>query len=731
MSPVRKTTGKAISPLRRPSIAGVRELRIAAPAIVSFPLPPGLSLIIEEAPTGVAAQVPEPAFVGLPPGTLDRPVVEALFSILGRPEYAANDPSFRLPSMDGGRMRRAVETGREAPGGRPPWLEAITPILLAPAQEPDIAAALGARPYQQDAAQALIANPRFLLADDPGTGKLRAVCLALSVLAAQGQVHRALIAAPRERLPAWRRELETFLPELERREIRGTSAERLEQWSVPGFVVLSPVEDLAEDLEAGVPLPAFDLILLDRFMALVRRRPGEIRRVSRLEAARRWALAGSVPADADDWRVLLGFLSPDVASSPVRPGTGELRERFTQNVLRRSKAELVRQMPRLTRREIWLELDRVLGPAYASAWANERERLRRLGSSLSRSHIQASLDTLKQACNFAPESYDGPKVRALVDLAEEITSGRSKLVVFTTYGETTASRLLPALEAFGVVRLRADSPASDQEGALARFRAQPGRRVLVADLDARGDGGSLDPATYVLHFDHDWNPALRRRAEQRFFPDLGPTLPLSVYELWVSGTIEESYHRALEERQLLASNLPQDTQPADLDEKLSLEDWRTVVFEAGPGQASMSAPSVVGGTGSLPGTGTLRSRLVSLTPEQWASAAEGLLRIHGFETTRRLTSPDESGLTLLACRPGGGECVYVRCLKTQRSVGVAEARQALEEADRRPDCDGVYLLATTEFTPACKKFAEEARGHLVLLGGADLYRHLRGQGIVP
>jgi hypothetical protein len=62
---------------------------------------------------------------------------------------------------------------------------------------------------------------------------------------------------------------------------------------------------------------------------------------------------------------------------------------------------------------------------------------------------------------------------------------------------------------------------------------------------------------------------------------------------------------------------------------------------------------------------------------------------------------------------------------------VAEARQALEEADRRPDCDGVYLLATTEFTPACKKFAEEARGHLVLLGGADLYRHLRSQGIVP
>ncbi|HET7011346.1 MAG TPA: SNF2-related protein [Anaerolineales bacterium] len=729
MAGVRKTTGKAVSPLRRPSIAGVRELRMPTPGMIAFPIGPDLRLVPDEPQLEVEKGLAVPTIISYEAALSASPAIVGLGARVPRPEFAAHAPDFAPAVFEGVGLRKAASDESLRPG--PPWLDRVAPLLLAPAHEPDIAAALGARPYQIEAAQTLLANPRFLLADDAGTGKLRGACLALAVLAGKGQVRRALISAPPERLPAWRTELEAFLPELSRCEIRGSSAEREEAWKRRAFIFLASVEDVASDIQADVLLPGIDLLILDRFVALVRRRPDDVRQLSRLQAEHRWALAGSVPIDAEDWRVLLGFLMPDVASSPARPGTGELRERFTQNVLRRSKAELVQQMPRVTRSEVWIELDRVLAPLYNAVWANERGRLQRLGSALSRSHVQASLDTLKQICNFAPETYDGPKVRALVDLAEEITSGRSKLVVFTTYGETTASRLLPALEAFGALHLRADASTTDQEAVLARFRAQPGRRILVADIGARGDGGSLDPATYVVHFDHDWNPALRRRHEQRFFPELRPSLPLNIYELWVAGTVEQSYHRALESRRLLATSLSMDTQPADLVETLSLEQWRKEVFDAEPTPPRPSWSPPAGGTGSLPGTGTLRSRLGGLTADEWASAAEGLLRARGFDTTRRLTAPEESGLSFIACRPGGGECVLVRCLRTVKTVGVAEARQTMEDADKRPDCDGAYLLTMSDFTPACKKFAEETGGRLMLLGGVDVYRHLRSRGMVP
>jgi hypothetical protein len=286
------------------------------------------------------------------------------------------------------------------------------------------------------------------------------------------------------------------------------------------------------------------------------------------------------------------------------------------------------------------------------------------------------------------------------------------------------------LDAFGVVRLQADASPEEQAEALARFRSQPGRRVLLADVEARGDDRSLDPCSYILHFDHDWNPAHRRRLEQRFFPDLGPSVPLTVYEIWVRGTVEEQYHRALEVRHLLASNLPQDTQPSDLDERLSFEDWRREVFETATAPPKVAVPKARG-TGALPGTGTLRSRLDSLTAEELASAAEAMLALLGFDSTRRLTEPREGGLAFLACRRGGADCRLVHCLRTGKNVGVQEARALLDEAEQRQDCRGALLLVTSEFTPACKKLAEDSGGHLGLLSGEDLYRHFRELGVVP
>ncbi|HSB89452.1 MAG TPA: SNF2-related protein [Anaerolineales bacterium] len=729
MPPVRKATGQAVSPLRRPSIAGVKELRFRPAAISLFPLPPGLALHAEDSGDGLPARLGPPDYAGIilgriePPKQLSLPVV---FS-----ETGAFAPwSMHLDAPLEGTLARLGPAGSEsARGPQPAWWRAVLPHLLAPALETDVAAGLGARPHHQDGAQALIANPRFLLADDLGTGKARAVCLALAVLVQQREIRRILLIVPRERLADWDAELATFLPELARREIAGNSSQRRDLWDRGESIQLVSPGDLAEDLDAGLRLPAFDVIVIDFFIALMRRQAAALRRICVLEAPRRWALAGAVPVDPEDWRSLLNFLAPDTTSGPGRPGTGELRERFTRNVLRRSKTELARQMPRLSRHEVWVDLDDGLQRLYDQALTLERQRLARLGSAFSRTHLQGSIDQLKQVVNFAPDSYDGPKVRALVDLAEEIAAGRSKLVVFTTYGDATAARLQPALDAYGVVRLSAADAPDMQATALARFRYDAGRRVLLADTEAKGDGKSLDPATFVVHFDHNWNPAHRRRLEQRFFPDLGPGLPLTIYELWVRRTIEERYHRALETRHLLASHLPQDTQPADLDERVSLEDWRSEVFEIGVSPPPTAQP--VRRTGPLPGTGTLRSRLDTLSAEQLAAAVEGMLAGLGFSSTRRLTPAEVVGLTLLACRAGETDCRLVRCLRTGRNIGVQEARALLEEADARPDCRGALLLVTTEFTPACKKLAEDSHGRLRLFSGEDLYGSFRQMGIVP
>jgi hypothetical protein len=37
---------------------------------------------------------------------------------------------------------------------------------------------------------------------------------------------------------------------------------------------------------------------------------------------------------------------------------------------------------------------------------------------------------------------------------------------------------------------------------------------------------------------------------------------------------------------------------------------------------------------------------------------------------------------------------------------------------------GAYLIATSDFTPACKKHADQPGGKLALVSGAELWRHL-------
>ena len=72
----------------------------------------------------------------------------------------------------------------------------------------------------------------------------------------------------------------------------------------------------------------------------------------------------------------------------------------------------------------------------------------------------------------------------------------------------------------------------------------------------------------------------------------------------------------------------------------------------------------------------------------------------------------------------GTERVLVRFLRTDENVGVAKARALVKSMEMRDDCQGAYLITTSDFTAACKSFADETEGRLALVSGPELYRHL-------
>jgi hypothetical protein len=699
------------------------------PPMAAFPLPPGLTIEfdgeIEPLPARLEAEAP----MAVPVEGFETPWLGDLGPRL-TPESAIEDLTapFAEPAPIGVRWTAAGEPVAKDRDEDHRFLWEMRPRLAAGmAEQEAVLAAFPAavRVDQQEALQRLQKEADLVLIADPGCGMEAVVALGLRELFRTGRAERALVLATHETLPHWAQALSAWAAELR------VAVGAAEPMAWPGREEVWVVEPtmVAQALRASVGAAealACDVVVLAGYTAL-RRRGFDPTSLAALPAPRHWVMMGGPPPEAEDWRLLHRYLHPDWAGPAA---LAEIQERLRRQTIRQTKAAVQAELPRRSRVELWFNLEGEQQAAYQAALKEERVRLERLGGAINRTHLSAALGRLKRILAFQPGTLDGVKVRALVDLAEEILASGSKLIVVSPPDDETVAALTSVLEAYGAVRLDSAASAETQTAAIAQFRGHAAQRVLVADSEARGDGEPFNEATYVVHFSHDWNPAHRRRVEQRLFPDLGPGPALTLYEFWTTGTVEERYHHLLESQGLLARDVALETRPKDIEERLTLQDWMREVFEVGSSAAARRGK--VGGTGQLPGTGDLRKAWASFDDEELASAAESLIRAFGFTQVERARPADASGCDFLAwvTLAAGAEQIFIRCLRLEAAGEVEEGEAVLDELKDRPECIGAYLIATVEFTPACRRLAEGSDGRLALVDGSEFMRHLRVLGLV-
>lgn len=449
--------------------------------------------------------------------------------------------------------------------------------------------------HQAKAAKALFDRSALLLADDLGTGKKVAICVALANLFQQGEVERALILCPEWAGRQWLGTLHNWAPSIASVFVKGERECREVGWHNRAHVFLTDYQTLAEDIENNLLTVGeleFGLLVLDGINNS-RYQTRQITTALKLvRADKRWASAGSLPSDPEGWLNIFGLLTPERVSDAIGLTLPDIEKRFFTFMLRRSKADLMEELPRLTRHEVWLDLDPRQAQAYQEALMEERDRLSKLGGAVTRKHIMAAIDRLKKTSNFTLDWLDGVKVRALVDLIEDLSSSGAKIVVFSQYIEEGLDQMRPALEAYGVLSLLKETSESERSRILEAFRKDAQWHVLLMEMGAHTDGEPLPEATYILHFDHSWNPAIRRRVELRLHPSSGPSMPLDIYEFWVANTIDGEIYALLAERGLHPRLMPDETQPADIEEELSLDDWLKGVLDVPPPTEPVSGLTV-------------------------------------------------------------------------------------------------------------------------------------------
>jgi SNF2 family DNA or RNA helicase len=225
-----------------------------------------------------------------------------------------------------------------------------------------------------------------------------------------------------------------------------------------------------------------------------------------------------------------------------------LRRRIRPFLLRRTKAEVVAELPPKTEIVQTVTLGEKQAKVYEAIRLTMQERVRRAlaEKGLARSQITVldALLKLRQVC-CDPTLVDLPQARQVKEsakldwlretLPELVEEGR-RILVFSQFVQML-ERIEPVLAEQKITYVKLTGSTRRRDEVIDRFR-RGDAPVFLISLKAGGVGLNLTEADTVILFDPWWNPAVEEQAIDRTHR-IGQDKPVFVYKLIAANTVEE------------------------------------------------------------------------------------------------------------------------------------------------------------------------------------------------
>lgn len=419
-------------------------------------------------------------------------------------------------------------------------------------------------PYQMRGALFAAGRGRVILADDMGLGKTIQTLAAVELLRQRRGIQRVLVIAPASVKYQWQTEIEKFC-DRSVQVIDGLHPQRKKLYERPAFFNLINYELVLKDLERIQALGA-DVIVLDEAQRIRNWVTATARCVKQLKSRYAIVLTGTPlenkleelysVVEFVDGRLLgpaFRFLKEHVVTNEKGKllgyrNLGEVRRRLEPILLRRTRSEVLRELPKRSDQIFRVRMTKEQAEPY---W-EQNEILARLMhkwehqgwlSEIDLRRITCCIQNMRMLCNstylFDKETNVSPKLDEFREIIRElaIEEGR-KVVVFSEYERMTrlAGEVLKKLK-IDFVSLHGHVPARKRGALIKRFREDPDCKVFFS-TDAGGVGLNLQAATAVINFEPPWNPA---RLEQRIgrVHRMGQLHPVQVIHMLTENSIEE------------------------------------------------------------------------------------------------------------------------------------------------------------------------------------------------
>jgi SNF2 family DNA or RNA helicase len=412
-----------------------------------------------------------------------------------------------------------------------------------------------------------------LLGDDMGLGKtLQSIALIRWVLQQNpDSKEKVLVVCPKSLIPNWVAEFERFAPELRVLAVQGSKRHESLK-SIDGYdVLITSYPLISRDLTHYQTLK-FELGIFDE-ASFLRNPDTETAAAARsLNLRTRLALSGTPVENGvrDLWSIfqilLPGYLGNRQSFSerfekPLQtPGdaaiatANRLRRLIRPFFLRRTKSEVLKELPEKIEQVFWCEMSSAQGEIYRRLLEEGREEIRnarrRSGQNGARMTMLTVLLRLRQVCcdvrlaGLPQEkiahldlSERSGKWGALDERLDEALADGGKVLVFSQF-VAYLKTLREHLDRRQIGYAYLDGSTQDRGAEVKSFQTDPQKRVFLISLKAGGYGLNLTQADQVFLMDPWWNPAVEAQAIDRAHR-FGQGRVVNAYRFVMRGTVEE------------------------------------------------------------------------------------------------------------------------------------------------------------------------------------------------
>ena len=388
------------------------------------------------------------------------------------------------------------------------------------------------RSYQQFGTKYILSQGNALLGDEMGLGKTVQAIAAMASLAEDGQKH-FMVVCPAGVLVNWCREVEQH-SQLHSIKLHGDLTAPLNKWVREGGVIVTTFETASRfSLPGGVSIA---LLVVDEAHYI--KNPYTIRTravMGLMERTQRTLFMTGTPLEnrVDEMCFLVKLLRPELADELEQikyfSSAPQFRETLAPVYLRRTREEVLQELPELIEKEEWCDMGSEETMMYEASVAS--------GNFMAMRQVSWQIQNVKNSV----------KAQRLLEICEQAAEQQRKVIVFSFFRETLA-KVQKLLGERCLEPVTGSVPPAKRQQIIDAFTAAPNGTVLVCQVQAGGTGLNIQTASVVVFCEPQIKPSIETQAISRAYR-MGQVRSVLVHRLLCEDTVDEHIIEMLRDKQ--------------------------------------------------------------------------------------------------------------------------------------------------------------------------------------